>query len=93
MPKLKPKDEVEAISRQMAELAEKLKVAEKNKKRLEADENQRRKLLLGDIFQEFMLANQEATLTVEARKVIEAKKLSVADKALLEPLTKGRSDE
>jgi hypothetical protein len=69
-------------------LDERLRAAEKAQKKQEAEDNQRRKLLLGDVMLEFMVANAEATLTVEARKLIEGRKLSVADKALLAPLIK-----
>ena len=86
MPRQKITDEIETLRRQKAQIDARLKAAEDRRKEHEAEQKNRRKLLLGGIILDFMLANPDTPPTQAIRDLLLKHAKRPADKTLFADL-------
>ena len=86
MPRQKITDEIETLRHQKVQLDARLKAAEARHKEHEAEQKNRRKLLLGGIILDFMLANPDTPTTQAIRDLLLKHAKRPADKTLFADL-------
>lgn len=86
MPRQKIDDEIEALRRQRSDLDARLKAAEDRRKKSEAEQNDRRKMLLGDLILRFMLQHPDDELAAALRAMLTKQAVRTADRELLQKL-------